>query len=67
MVRQFEAEIGAPLLPMDEVLLGQAAGLVVCSEEMQSAIVAGQEVDMDEVVRLASESRRILADPDKLE
>jgi len=41
-------------------VLGQAAALVVRSEAIQTAIVAGEHADTDEAVRLASESRRIL-------
>jgi hypothetical protein len=62
LVRDFEIELGGgPLSTIDMALLGQAAALVVRSEAIQTAIVAGREADTDEAVRLASESRRILA------
>ncbi len=61
LMRDFEAEIGTPLSAIDCALLGQAAALVVRSEALQTLIVAGQAADTDEAVRLASESRRILA------
>jgi hypothetical protein len=61
-VRDFESELGGgPLSTIDMALLGQAAALVVRSEALQTAIVAGQDADVDDVIRLASESRRILA------
>lgn len=60
LMREFEAEIGGELTAIDKALLGQAAALVVRSEEIQTAIIAGNASDTDEAVRLASESRRIL-------
>jgi hypothetical protein len=61
LVREFEAEIGGGVLSAsDRVLLEQAAGLVVRSEAIQTAIVAGLDTDASEAIRLASESRRIL-------
>jgi hypothetical protein len=60
LLRDFTAEIGGPLSAIDEALLGQAAALVVRSEQIQAQIVAGLAADTDEAVRLASESRRIL-------
>lgn len=60
LLREFSAEIGAPLSAIDEALIGQAAALVVKAEVLQTEIVAGRASDSDEIVRLASESRRIL-------
>jgi hypothetical protein len=60
LLRDFETEIGGAPSAIDKALLGQAAALVVRSEAIQTAIVAGQTADTDEAVRLASESRRIL-------
>lgn len=60
LLREFEAELGGNLSAIDKALLGQAAALVVRSEAIQTAIVAGHAADTDEAVRLASESRRIL-------
>lgn len=60
LLTDFEAEIGGELTAIDKALLGQAAALVVRSEQIQAAIVAGETAATDEAVRLASESRRIL-------
>jgi hypothetical protein len=60
LIRDFTADIGAPLSSLDEALLGQAAALIVKAELIQTAIVSGQDADVDDAVRLASESRRIL-------
>jgi hypothetical protein len=60
LMRAFEAEIGGRMSAIDQAMLGQAAALVVRSEAIQTAIIAGQAADTDEAVRLASESRRIL-------
>jgi hypothetical protein len=51
LVRELTAEIGAPLTATEELLVGQAAALVVKAEAIQTMIVAGQAVDTDEAVR----------------
>jgi hypothetical protein len=61
LLEEFEAEIGGSLSAIDRAMLAQAAALVVRSEAIQADIVAGKAPDTDEAVRLASESRRILA------
>jgi hypothetical protein len=61
LCQEFEAEAGGQLSAIDRALIGQAAGLVERSEAIQARIVAGEAVDVDEAVRLASEARRILS------
>jgi len=62
LVETFEAELGAgPLSAVDREMVRQAAAIALRAEELQTAIVAGHDVDTDDVVRLSSECRRILA------
>lgn len=42
-------------------LLRQAAALILQAEQLQAALVRGEAVDGDELVRVSSESRRVLA------
>jgi hypothetical protein len=55
LLATFAAEIGGELTAIDMALLGQAAALVVRSEIIQTAIIAGESADTDEVIRLSSE------------
>jgi hypothetical protein len=60
LVAQFTAEIGSPLSAIEETMVSQAAALIVKSEAIQTAIVAGEDADADQAIRLSSESRRLL-------
>jgi hypothetical protein len=60
LVAQFTAEVGTPLTAIEETMISQAAALVVKSEAIQTAIVAGEDADADQAIRLSSESRRLL-------
>lgn len=61
LVEQFEAELGADLSAADRELVKTAAGLVLRREQMEQAVIKGEPVDGDQMVRLASEARRILS------
>ncbi|WP_298111470.1 hypothetical protein [Bradyrhizobium sp.] len=61
LVQTFEREIGGQLTETDRVLVKQAASITIRAEQLEAAIVAGQSVDSDELIRLTSECRRILA------
>jgi hypothetical protein len=57
----FEAEIGGELLPSERALVETAATLTLRAERLRADIVAGESVDDDLLIRLASTSRRALA------
>jgi hypothetical protein len=60
LVETFEAELGGgPLSAIDTELIRQAAAIALRST-LQTAIVAGESVNADEIIRLSSEFRRIL-------
>jgi hypothetical protein len=59
--RELEAGIGGVLTEADRVLIRQAAALTVQAERQQAAIVNGEAVDADELVRLANAVARTLA------
>lgn len=61
LVQQYSAELGQDLGEVDQGMVRQAAAISVHAERLQAAIVAGQDVDADQVIRLSSECRRILA------
>jgi hypothetical protein len=56
----FEQELGGDLGIVDQNLIRQAAGLVLASERFQDAAVSGAEINLDALVRVSSEARRIL-------
>jgi len=62
LVETFESELGGgPLSAVDREMVRQAAAVALRAEELQTAIVAGRNVDTDAVIRLSSECRRIMA------
>jgi len=61
LVRAFSADLGGNLSEADMALIRTAAGLTLKSELLQNAMAAGDHVDSDELIRLASTSRRALA------
>jgi hypothetical protein len=56
----FEAELGGNLNVIEQGLVTQACSLQIRIEALQSAIVAGADVDADQIIRLSSEHRRLL-------
>jgi hypothetical protein len=56
------AELGgeATLSRAEMAMVRQCAAIIVRSEQMQLAVLRGEEVDHDELIRLSSESRRAL-------
>ena len=52
---------GVALTTVERGVVAQAAGLVLRSEQLQSDIAKGLPVDVDEVVRCANASARLLA------
>jgi len=61
LVRAYEAEAGGPLTEVERGLIRQAAALTLRSEEMQAAIVRGDDIDNDALIRISGEARRILS------
>jgi hypothetical protein len=60
LVVAFTAELGADLTEPDKALIKQAAALTVQSETIQTAIAAGEAVNMDQALLLAAECRQAL-------
>jgi hypothetical protein len=58
---QFAREVGHPLSLVAKESVRHASALMVKAEELQAKILDGQDVDVDVAVRLASESRRLIA------
>ena len=62
VVNDLEQELGGcELSAADQSLIKTAAGLVLQTELLQSAIARGEAVDSDELVRVSSEARRVLS------
>ena len=59
----FGAELGGleSLSEAERSLVRQAATITIRAEQLQSAIVRGELVDPDELIRLSNTARRILA------
>jgi len=59
----FAADLGGPdkLSEADKALIRQAAALMVRTEDLQGAIVRGDEVDDEQIVRLTNAVARALA------
>ena len=58
--RAYEVELGGPVSEVERDLIRQAAGLTLRSEQMQAAIVRGEMVDNDQLIRISSTARRVL-------
>jgi hypothetical protein len=56
----YEAEIGAPLTEVERGLVKQAAALTLQAETMQTAIINGELIDADQLIRITGTARRIL-------
>jgi hypothetical protein len=61
LCRELAKEIGGELSVIERAQVRAAAACLVRAEAMQDAIARGEVVSADDVVRLSSESRRILA------
>jgi hypothetical protein len=57
----FALEAGGDPTETERALIRQAAAMVLTAETLQSAMVRGDVVNADDVIRLSSEARRILA------
>jgi hypothetical protein len=60
LVHAFKAEIGSNLSQTEMAMVKTAASLSLSAELRQADLVNGKTVDPDELIRLASEARRIL-------
>jgi hypothetical protein len=60
LVESFAEEIGGDPSPEDAALIRQTAHLVLTAEQMQVATVNGEDVDLDALIRINSETRRNL-------
>ena len=60
LVVAFEAEVGGTLTELERGLVRQAAAVSLKAELMQEALVRGEPVDDDALIRLSGEARRIL-------
>jgi hypothetical protein len=60
LVEDFVAQIGGDPSPEDAALIRQTAHLVLTSEQMQAASINGEDVDVDSLIRINSETRRNL-------
>jgi hypothetical protein len=61
LVRAYETEVGGNLTEVERGLIRQAAALTFKAETLQSALVNGESVDGDQLIRLSSTSKRILS------
>jgi hypothetical protein len=59
-VRAYEAELGGELSEAERSLVRQAVALQLQAERMQAAIVRGETVDADQLIRVSSTSKRLL-------
>ncbi len=62
LVVQFTAELGGRerLNIAEHEMVRQAAAIMLRAEQLQAAIVRGERIDPDELIRLSSEGRRVL-------
>jgi hypothetical protein len=62
LVIQFAHDLGGVdlLTATERELLRQAAAMSLRAEQLQAAVVNGEQVDGDELIRLSGEARRIL-------
>lgn len=58
--RGYEAEAGGSVTEVERDLIRQAAGLTLRAEQLQAAIVRGEPVNNDELIRLSSTAKRLL-------
>lgn len=60
LVDLFSAEVGGVLTEIETAMVKQAAALAIQGEMMQAAIINGEPVNSDDLIRLSSEVRRLL-------
>jgi hypothetical protein len=60
LVDAYEAELGGELTEAERSLARQAVALQLKGEMMQAAIVRGEIVDADQLIRVSSTSKRLL-------
>jgi hypothetical protein len=58
--RSYELEAGDNVTEVERDPIRQAAGLVVRGEQMQAALIRGEPVNNDELVRISSTAKRLL-------
>jgi hypothetical protein len=56
----YEAEAGGNVTEVERDLIRQAAGLTLRAEQLQGAIVRGEPISNDELVRISSTAKRLL-------
>jgi len=56
------AEVGGVLTETEAAMIKTAAALAIKGEQMQAAIINGDAINADDLIRLSSEVRRILAE-----
>jgi hypothetical protein len=61
IIQNLEAEVGTDLSEADRGLIKTAGVLELRHEQMEAALMRGELIDNDELIRIASERRRILA------
>jgi hypothetical protein len=61
LVNAFTAEIGGQLSESESSLVKQAAALTLRCEQLQAAIIRGEEIDDDLLVRISGTGKRLLA------
>jgi hypothetical protein len=62
LVDLYSAEAGGVLTETETAMIKTAAALAIQGEMMQAAIVNGEPVNTDDLIRLSSEVRRILGE-----
>jgi hypothetical protein len=60
LVEAYSRELGGELSPAEKSLITQAATLQMEAEQLQEAIVRGETIDSDRLIRLSGTSRRLL-------
>lgn len=63
LIDSFASDLGGAqdLSEAERALVKQAASVTIRAEQLQAAIVRGEAVDPDELIRLSNTSRRLLA------
>jgi undecaprenyl pyrophosphate synthase len=63
LIESFSCDLGGTerLTEAERALVKQAASVTIRAEQLQAAIVRGEAVDPDELIRLSNTSRRLLA------
>jgi hypothetical protein len=60
LVEAYSTEVGGELSQTEMAMIKQAAALAIQSEMMQAAIINGEPVNSDDLIRISSEVRRIV-------